>query len=102
MKKIKELYYKVAEKFYLHMKESGWLIVATIGMALWLGCTLALAADRQERKIYDVECFSGINKIYEADKVRVTWTGFNNIEVSEGHQKKKIYGDCILTLGERK
>ena len=68
MKKIKELYYKVAERFYLHMKESGWLIVTTVGMALWLACTLALAADRQEKKIYDVECFSGINKIYEANK----------------------------------
>ena len=100
MKKIKELYYKVAEKFYLFMKESGWLIVATIGMTLWLVGTLALAADRNERKTYDVECYSGINKIYEADDIKVTWTGFNNIEVVEGLSEKKIYGDCVLILNE--
>ena len=100
MKKIKELYYKASEKFYLFIKESGWLIVLTAGMTLWIVGTLAIASDRHNKNTYDVECYSGINKIYEADKIKLTWTGFNNIEVVEGMSEKKIYGDCVLILNE--
>tara|TARA_R110000824_G_scaffold284241_2_gene472560 strand:- start:745 stop:1053 length:309 start_codon:yes stop_codon:yes gene_type:complete len=102
MKKIKEFYHKVSEKFYLFVKESGWLILFTVGMTLWIVGTLAIASDRHKRETYDVECYSGINQIYKANKVKLTWTGFNNIEVSEKYQKKKIYGDCVLVLNEEK
>ena len=42
------------------------------------------------------------HKTLEADDIKVTWTGFNNIEVVEGIREKKIYGDCVLILNEER
>ena len=101
MKRIKELYYKIAESFYLFVKREGLLVLGLVGMALWVTFTIYALTAHHEKKRYDVECYSGINKIYEADDIKVTWTGFNNIEVVEGISEKKIYGDCVLILNEK-
>ena len=100
MKRIKELYYKVSESFYLFMKKEGLLILGVIGVTLWVMTTVYAVTAHHEKKRYDVECYSGINKIYEADRVKVTWTGFNNIEVFDEYREKKIYGDCVLILNK--
>ena len=100
MKRVKEFYYKMSESFYLFMKKEGLLMLGVIGMTLWVMATVYAVTAHHEKKRYDVECYSGINKIYEADRVKVTWTGFNNIEVFDEYREKKIYGDCVLILNK--
>jgi hypothetical protein len=102
MKKIKELYYETAKNFYWFIKEFGWTLVASVGMTLWLFATFYAISAKHDRERYHVQCYSGINKIYEADDIKVTWTGINNIEVVEGISEKKIYGDCVLILNEER
>tara|TARA_R100000808_G_C2009239_1_gene62576 strand:+ start:124 stop:435 length:312 start_codon:yes stop_codon:yes gene_type:complete len=102
MKRVKEFFYKASKSFCVFMKKEGLVMLGVAGMTLWVMLTVYAVTAHHEKKRYDVECYSGINKIYEADRVKVTWTGFNNIEVFDEYREKKIYGDCVLILNEER